>query len=301
MNEKIARAIAALDNSDVSRENIDATRAIYAPLHDLLPVNDLTVVRDAKYGPDEAQRLDVVVRDEGGATRRPIFMFVHGGGFVGGSKSTPGTPFYDNVPMWAARHGCVGVNLTYRLAPTHRYPAGAEDVAAAVRWTRENAGKFGGDPDAIVLMGQSAGATHVAAYAARGGRDVAGIVVMSGVYDFPAGVEDGLRPNLEQYAGDGAAALRSASPLRGLVDGGLPTLFTCAELDPAAFHRQAAMLFDAFFAKTKRFPNVHYNVGHNHISAIAHLGARDTGDQALADRLLEFIRTVTKQPVAATP
>ena len=59
------------------------------------------------------------------AASRPVLVFVHGGGFTGGNKSTPGSPFYDNVPLWAARNGLVGVNITYRLAPQHPWPAGA--------------------------------------------------------------------------------------------------------------------------------------------------------------------------------
>ena len=44
-------------------------------------------------------------------------MFVHGGGFVAGDKHTPGTPRYELVGAWAARHGWVGVTMTHRLAP----------------------------------------------------------------------------------------------------------------------------------------------------------------------------------------
>ena len=66
---------------------------------------------------------------------RPVLMFVHGGAFVGGGRRGPGgSPFYDNIMLFAARNGIVGVNTTYRLAPQNRWPAGAQDVGSAVRW-----------------------------------------------------------------------------------------------------------------------------------------------------------------------
>ena len=77
----------------------------------------------------------------------------------------------------------------YRLGPTHRWPAGAEDVARAVSWFRSQADKYGGDADRIWLMGESAGATHVASatllkrFHPPGGLHVAGIVLISGVYN----------------------------------------------------------------------------------------------------------------------
>jgi acetyl esterase/lipase len=40
----------------------------------------------------------------------PVFLFVHGGGFVGGDKHVPGTPMYDHIGAWAVRHGWVGLN-----------------------------------------------------------------------------------------------------------------------------------------------------------------------------------------------
>jgi triacylglycerol lipase len=47
-----------------------------------------------------------------------VLIFVHGGAFVGGNKrTTPTSPFYDNVMLWAVNNGFIGVNATYRLAP----------------------------------------------------------------------------------------------------------------------------------------------------------------------------------------
>lgn len=100
-----------------------------------------------------------------GAERRPVMVFVHGGGFVSGSTSSP---LYDGAAF--ARDGVVLVTLTYRLgvigfldlpdAPPNR---GLLDVIAALEWVRANVANFGGDPDNVTLFGQSAGATLVGA------------------------------------------------------------------------------------------------------------------------------------------
>ncbi len=143
-----------------------ATAALYAPLHRLPPYSDVRIARDIHYGPAERNRLDIFTA-EPAAAARPVLLFVHGGGFVGGDKHVAGSPFHDNIGAWAARHGMVGVTMTYRLAPQAPWPAGAEDVATAVRWVRDNIGQYGGDPARLFLMGHSAGATHVSTYVAH--------------------------------------------------------------------------------------------------------------------------------------
>ena len=108
---------------------------------------------------------------------------------MAGNKSTPGSPFYDNIGYYFARHGVLTINATYRLAPKDQWPAGAVDVGAIVRWARENAGHYGADSGRIFLMGHSAGATHSAAYASmkglqpQEGAGLAGVILVSGIYD----------------------------------------------------------------------------------------------------------------------
>jgi triacylglycerol lipase len=144
---------------------LEGSMALFAPLVPRPTPEVCAVERDISYGPDARHRLDVFHPPESGgrATRaRPVLAFVHGGGFVRGDKGAPEAPFYNNVGAWAVQSGLIGVTLTYRLAPGSRWPAGAEDVAMALEWLAGNVARFGGDPNRLVLIGQSAGGFHVA-------------------------------------------------------------------------------------------------------------------------------------------
>jgi triacylglycerol lipase len=287
MKPELARAIIAL-GPDLHPGLFAASEGLYASFHERAVPAGIIVTRDEKYGPDERNRLDVFSKPSPAA--QPVLLFVHGGGFVTGDKSVPDSPYYDNVGFWAAKNGFVGATMTYRLAPAHRYPSGAIDVAAAVRWIRANASRHGGDPEAIVVVGQSAGAIHAATYAARtdlyvaSGGGVAAFVLLSGVYDFTAANQP---PHVYAYFGDAATAA-AASPLAGLVCAGVPLMLAVAQFDPPAFHYEALRLADAYFERHGRLPFLSYLPGHNHITEIVHLGARGTDDDFLATNLLAF-------------
>jgi len=82
----------------------------------------------------------------------PVVLIIHGGGWSGGDKAN------DIVPVF----GPVATNFTwftiaYRLAPTNRWPACRDDVRTAIRWVKQHAAEYKGDPRRIALMGYSAG------------------------------------------------------------------------------------------------------------------------------------------------
>lgn len=250
-------------------------------------------VEDLPYGPDERHRLDVFAPAAPSGKPMPVVLFVPGGGFVGGAKSRAGVPFYQNVAVFFARNGMVGVNMNYRLAPTHPWPAGGEDVAAAIQWVRKNIAQYGGDPERILLFGQSAGATHVAHYVfderlqPSDGKDgVAGAILQSPVLD-PGGAPPG--PNVSAYFG--APETWKDKGLLGKLDGRrIPVFLAYAELDPKHFRDQAALLREGLCKRDGgACPRTLDLAGHNHISEIAHLGSAD--DTAFGREALEFIRT----------
>ncbi len=123
----------------------------------------------------------------GSGKSAPVIIFYYGGGWVKGSAVEYG---------WAARayasKGFVVVVPDYRKVPDVRFPAFVQDAADAVRWTRDNIAKFGGNPDRIVIVGHSAGAHSVAMLAldpqwlkaAGASGAVKAAVGLSGPYDF---------------------------------------------------------------------------------------------------------------------
>ncbi|MGQ0683843.1 alpha/beta hydrolase, partial [Bradyrhizobium sp.] len=163
------------------------TAAIYAPMQEKEPYASVKIERDVKYGPADRHLLDVFM-PEASSAPRSVLIYVHGGAFIGGNKRIPNSPFYDNIMLWAVRSGFVGVNATYRLAPASPWPAGVEDIASVVKWVSEKIAERGGDPARIYLMGQSAGAVHVASYVSHpelhkvNGGGVAGAIMVSGIY-----------------------------------------------------------------------------------------------------------------------
>jgi acetyl esterase/lipase len=233
-----------------------------------------TISRDLTYGAHERHRLDVF--STAGRREAPVLVFVHGGGFVMGDKRAPGLPFYDNIGEFSVTSGFVGVTMTYRLAPAHPWPAGSEDVAAAVRWLRANITAHGGDPQRIFLIGQSAGAVHVAGYVTSpslhegGDIGVAGAMLISGSYDVARA--DANQFHLAYY-GNEPEKWAAASTLGGLVATAVPLLFSVSEFDGADFQTQAALLTAAFTQTRKRFPRMHWLAGHNHLSPVLAVGS----------------------------
>ncbi len=98
--------------------------------------------------------------------KKPVLVHIHGGGFYGGSGNSPG---YDGEDL--ARFGdCVVITINHRLGvlgylnmadwgePYQQSGvAGMMDVVAALKWVKENVGAFGGDPERVLVFGQSGG------------------------------------------------------------------------------------------------------------------------------------------------
>ena len=171
----------------------------------------------------------------GAAGKLPVMVWIYGGGFVNGGSSPP---TYSGAPI--ARQGVMVVSFNYRLGRfgTFRHPAlgkdqgvnyGLLDQIAALKWVQRNIAGFGGDPDQVTIVGESAGGRSVHALMttplAKGLFDRA--VIMSGgdgkpgALSTPADAErlavafgqsEGIAPD----APDAAAKLR-ALPARAVV------------------------------------------------------------------------------------
>ncbi|HEX6991394.1 MAG TPA: alpha/beta hydrolase [Gemmatimonadales bacterium] len=112
--------------------------------------------RDLAYGPDSLQRLDLSTPASRGF---PTLIFIHGGSLTSGDK---GDEDYRAVCAPFPAEGIACASINYRLGPINRWPAQAQDVAAAVAWLRANIAERGGDPASLFLFGHSSGAALAA-------------------------------------------------------------------------------------------------------------------------------------------
>jgi acetyl esterase/lipase len=268
-----------------------ATSKLYAPLQPTEPYFGYRIERDLKYGPAERNRLDIFM-PQATTSGRPVLVFVHGGAFIGGNKRrTPESPFYDNIMLWAAKNGFIGVNMTYRLAPGSPWPAGAEDIASAIQWVSEQIGERGGDPSRIYLMGHSAGAIHVASYVSHsefykvknGG--VKGAIMLSGIYDLTAAP---LTDPERAYFGSDASHYAAESSLSGLLKTNIPIMAVSSELDPPSFVKQLELFKEATCKRPSGCARTLMLPQHSHMSEVYSI---NTADTRLTDQILDFVKT----------
>lgn len=118
--------------------------------------------RDAAYGKDPAQKLDVY--QPPGAADAPIILMVHGGGWRHGDKAAANV--VNNKVAHYLPRGYVFVSTNYRLSSGVSPVAQAGDVADALAYVQKHASSWGGSARKVVLMGHSAGANLVALVAA---------------------------------------------------------------------------------------------------------------------------------------
>jgi arylformamidase len=292
----VAAEIARLGRA-FSPEILKATYALFTPLQQRAPKDGIEVHKDIAYGEDERHRLDVFVPARKPA-KAPIVVYVHGGGYVAGERSPLPGLIYDNVPTFFARHGMIGVNTTYRLAPQHKWPSGADDLGKMVAWLRENAPRHGGDPERIFLMGQSAGATHVATWTfvpqvhGGAGPRIAGAMLLSGVYapQHPEFSPERPAPNSIAYYGEDDTKYAAMSPLNHVKPGHPPVLVAVSEFDPYPLAWPSAALVAALVKCDKRMPWFILNRGHNHVSPAMQINAAIDG---LGPELLEFVQSAS--------
>jgi acetyl esterase/lipase len=266
------------------------TTQLYRTLHPVNVPSQVTVTRDVRYGPHERHVLDLFMpRERPSKAALPMLLYVHGGGFRTGSKQLPDQPFYDNIGVWAARAGLIGVTMSYRLAPEFVYPAGADDLGMAVAQISALAGDCGANPAQIFLWGHSAGGAHVADYITTHATPrIAGAILTSGIFDRSGATNDS---PWGVYYGSGSTRHGPPSSIPGLVTTPVPLLVTWAEYDRADFIADAKAL-TAARARAGRPVATLELAGHSHISEIFAVGTADT---SLTQPILEFIRTASEE------
>jgi len=160
----------------------DQTEQIYRPIHPNPPYAGITISRDQSFGSDPKNVADVFVADKGGKNR-PILIFVPGGPGNRIEGGTNGDIFYDNVLLWAARNGMVGVNMQRRAGTAWDDPA--KDISLVIQWAQKNAARYKGNPARIFVWAHSLGNVSTSTYIAHPeywtptGVGVKGVIFMS--------------------------------------------------------------------------------------------------------------------------
>lgn len=258
-------------------------------------------VRDAAYGPDPRQTIDLYVPREQSSTPRPIIVFIYGGSWSSGSKDG-----YGFAARALAAGGFVVAVPDYRLVPAVRYPAFLEDGAAAVRWARANAVANGADPNRIVLVGHSAGAYNAAMlsldprYLGTDRAAIRGLVGLAGPYDFLP-LDGPITTATFGGAADGVeGGLPATQPVNAASAGDPPALLLHGVLDDTVFPRNSQALARRLTAagvraQVKLYPNL------GHVGIMTALSTAFRGRAPVLADTLRFARDVTGAPATSAP
>lgn len=265
------RAIAVSDGSIIGQTN-----ELYADVERVYRASEVETTADIAYGSHERHKLDVHVDTQRRSdSLQPVIVYVHGGGYVRGSKEGS-----RNVGEYFASIGLVGVSVTYRLAPEVKWPAGANDIGAAMQWINDNIEEYGGDPNKIFLIGKSAGGGHVGTYAFRPEvlekeyPEAAGIVLVSAGYG----------ADTEAYFGD--ITDNSKAIFGNISRTSIPVMITASEYDNPGTAQAAIQLAAELATEHDQLPRLKQLAGHNHYSPNISIG---TSDRMLSDEILDFV------------
>jgi acetyl esterase/lipase len=249
------------------------------------------IARDVAFGGGERGRLDLYApRRLAAGEKLPVIVFFYGGSWSSGDKAG-----YGFVGRALAAQGFVVAIPDYRLVPQVRFPGFVEDGAAAVKWVRANAARYGGDPDRLVLAGHSAGAYNAAMLAldpqwlGAERAAVRGFAGLAGPYDFLP-LDD---PSTIAAFGQ-APNPKATQPISFASAGDPPALLLVAGEDRLVFPRNsirlAARLREAGVpVEVKTYPQL------GHIGILTAIARPLRGKAPVLRDLGEFARTVTAE------
>jgi acetyl esterase/lipase len=250
---------------------------------------DISFTRNVKYGDSDQNVLDVATTENATGESRPVLLFVAGQHFASDGATPAPDPVEDEAMCLAAHHGMIGVKVNYRLAPANPWPAGAKDVAAAISWVHQNADLFKGDAQAIIGVGWSVGAFHLATYLAHkefqeADNYVAGTVLVSGIYHADAEIGDGAK----SYFGADAGKYDERSAFPGILKIEDPIVLAWSVADPPNLVTQAQKLKDGL-CKAGHCPRI--AVLKDQDSPASIFGLDGTGE-SLADRTQQLLSQI---------
>lgn len=276
------------------------------------PIDTVDYHLDLDYVGDgiRQHRLDVIV-PHGLSAPLPVYVYFHGGGWTSGDKQA-----LTRYCASQAIEGMVVVNVNYRMAPRHRMADMMADANAATEWIRDHIADYGGDPDNVVLGGDSAGGQLSALLAAASTRPelaehykirpafsvIRGVVQHCSAVDFSVIFERGFILGMgfvrmlipARFDGSLKQASRWLSPIEWVHPDYPPVLVTTSRPDP--FYRANLNFIDEL-----RRHKVDVEV---HVDEVAqHTWQQDSrhpASGAVYGRLQNFVRRVARPAVSVS-
>lgn len=145
-------------------ETITENKTEIAPPQNITPAPDiknLSYLDLAYANVSQKNRLDLFLPEKGKGPY-PLIIYIHGGGWISGSRKGCEASFL-------TKYGYMVACPSYRLSTEAKFPAQIHDVKAAIRWLRANAGKYDLDPNRFGVWGPSAGGHLTALVGTSGG------------------------------------------------------------------------------------------------------------------------------------
>lgn len=177
-------------------------------------VEDISIFENVKYFEDVQDCNMDLFYDEKVKSKRPVIIYIHGGGFVAGGKE-----FRKGISLWYATKGFFVANADYGLSPEYKFPAQIEHLSKLFVWLKKNQKEYNLDLKKIIVSGDSAGAYFAAMLACISESKalqrklgisidlhLAGVVLNCGLYDLKSILEKKLAFGLndaifESYTG----------------------------------------------------------------------------------------------------
>lgn len=257
-------------------QSFAATRSLAASIPAKRPAPP--VIKDIPYtgtGGDARRSFDLYLPAKSNA-KPPLLIFVHGGFWLlPDDEYRIGPSLAENL----VNDGVAVALVRYRLAPSHRHPAQAQDVAAAVARLAKDADKYGFDAKRIFLSGHSAGG-HLASLIALDksylaeqkltGNTVAGVISFSGLYDLAPSwiVSTNQKVATEKTFGRDPAVLKRASPVHYVRADAPPFLIITAFADFPGLALDARRFADALRSAGAKEVHQHMFKGADHFSIV---------------------------------
>lgn len=261
-------------------EVFSETVRLYTDVHNGTTWPGILEPETIQYGPDREQTLMLIRPEQDFSELTAVVVFLFGNGLERDDSVTEQTldganAIFGRVSQFAALFGGLGIAINYRTGNDAASRSGAEDVQLALEWVQDNIESYSGDPNGVILIANSLGATHAASYLfneslhSEEGPALASAILSSGL--FGEEVARDLESLVNRYEGPR-----------------VPLALWVAQYDTPAVKAGVHEFYAQLCRKYDECPTLESIEGHNHLSHAMSFGTSDTTAQ---DLFIKFFHT----------